>query len=236
MAFRFFQDENKTRVWPAGSPLLAGRNNLDPGGPIEKGFGLPWTVDPRLTWLDYNCWIECYLDSGLAVHRPLPQSDDPVDTLASQSVSPVDADAPSAKTGLVLQSKAHFRDVVQRMAASRYRFGLKGYALRAGYQIPVPGLKTVGGVPAVLEEEAVAYNRIVGNLSGIPLWYAAWTLWYTVVVPPTKEQAPPPNFAMAISGDQKLPKFIQAPFSTGDSNSVPALPTGDLIGVLRGAK
>jgi hypothetical protein len=132
MAFRFFQEENRTRRFPQGTTVLGGRDNDDSGNPIEEGFGLPWMVNPRLTWVDYNCWIECYLDSGLAIHRPLPQSNDAVDSLSSQTISPLDVNAPSQKEGVHLVSKAKYQDVVQRMATSRYRFGLKGYGLRAG--------------------------------------------------------------------------------------------------------
>jgi len=221
MAFRFFQNENLANKIPENSFFLSGESNADDGQPIESGFGLPWSIDPRLTWMTYNCWIECYLDSGMALHKPLPQSTVSTDTLSSQIVSPLDTSAPSNKNGVNLVSKQNFFDVAQRMATSTYRFCLLGYGIRAGYQIPIPGLKTVAGVPAIYERSGPCWNRVVGNLSGIPLFLASWELWYFVTLPPRQDQEPPPDFANAIRATQELPDVQQVAFSTGDYNSVP---------------
>ncbi len=221
MSFRFFQDENITSGISSVSKVLAGISDGDTGIPIEQGFGLPWTKNPTFTWMDYNCWIECYLDSGIVLHKPLPYSEDTIDTLSSQFVSPIDKNAPQNKHGVNLVSKGHYVDVAQRMATSTYRFCLRGYGIRIGYQIPIPGLKTVAGVEAIYERSGPCYNRIVGNLSGIPLWLGAWELWYFVTLPPVSDQEPPPNFSEAIRGDQELPVQVQAPYSTRDYDAVP---------------
>ena len=234
MAFRFFVPEATARNAPPPANFLIGSSNSSDNTTVEKGITLSWTVNPRLTWWDYNCWIECYLDSGIALHKPLPQKDDTIDTPASQLVSPIDANAPANKNGVNLISRGSFTDVVQRMASSTYRFALKGYGVRAGYQIPIPGIKTVAGVPAIFERSGACYNRIIGNLSGIPLWYATWELWYVVTIPPTEAQEPPPNFAEAIRGEQDLPAAIQVPFSAGDYNAVPGAPPGGNLGFIPG--
>jgi len=228
-AFRFFQNENAANNLPERSSFLSGISNDDDGSVLEQGFGLPWTVNPLVTWMDYNCWIECYLDSGMALHKPLPQSEDPIDILSSQIVSPIDQKAQVNKNGVQLVSSGKFADIVQRMASSTYRFCLLGNGLRIGYQIPIPGLLTVAGVEAIFERSGACYNRVVGNLSGIPLFFAAWELWYVVTMPPKQAQEPAPNFSAAIRAAQDLPENIQVPYSTADYNSV--LSTGN-IGLL----
>jgi hypothetical protein len=227
MVFRFFQDENKAQGI-TGSQVQAGISNADDGRIIEKGITLPWLFNPRYSWMAYQCWIECHLDSGMVLHKPLPQSNPEPDTLASGFVSPLDNDFESNVAGVNLKSTGNYTDVVQRMANSDYRFVLKGYGMRAGYQIPIPGLKSVGGVDAVPDERQFGQNTIVGNCSGIPIWYAEWDLWYFVNLPPTKAQVPPPNVALHIAGDQQLSPTIQAPYSQPDGNAVAAIPQTNL--------
>ena len=101
-----------------------------------------------------------------------------------------------------------------------------GWARRAGYQIPIPKLVTVAGVQAVPHDEVPqeAFNRIIGNLSGIPLWFARWQLWYTTAVPPRAAQDPPTELASHIGARAPLPTGVQVPVSIPDQNSAPSAP------------
>ena len=129
-----------------------------------------------------------------------------------------------------------YNDIAQRMATSTYRFVLKGYGLRAGYQIPVPALKTVAGVTAIPDEvQWSSGNVIVGNLGGIPVYRCSWELHYFVIAPPKAQQLSPPNVADGISADDELPDEIQVPYSPKDLQSVPAIvappkPPGFFVG------
>lgn len=227
MAFDLFLDENEAANLAANAGFQVGVSDLDPAGnPVEQGIKLSW-ADPTSSWVYYECGIECYLDSGIVVHRHLPQSDPNADTLSSCDVTDSDLRT-KIDAGVNVKSVDDFADVRQRMAHSVYRFRLFGQAMRVGYQVPIPGLKKVGGVNAVPddEQEQYAVNWISGNYSGVILWRAEWSLWYTVTVPPTEDQPAPDNLAAQIDGDELPPDQMQAPYSQPDDeaeNSAPAL-------------
>lgn len=220
--FNFFQDENKAQG--ATGRTEVGKSNVDSGQLAELGVQLPWVKDPEYSYLVYDCWVECVLDPGIALHRPLPQSPSPIDTLASADVAVI-ASSLDTTHGVNHASQGRFTDIAQRMANSEYRFILHGFALRAGYKVPIPGLKSVAGVPAIPDYPQRAYNKIVDNCSGIPLFLAEWELHYFVLLPPTSEQLPPPNIADHIRPDVKLPEGMNVPLSQVDQNAIPGSST-----------
>jgi hypothetical protein len=248
-AFRFFLPENTAQGVTGTS--LAGISDADNGALIEKGITLPWVQAANVSWLDYKIWIEVHLDSGMVVHKPLPQTYQTVDTLAAVLADPNFSANGSASVaalsktpidqfntaGVNIQSKGKYTDFLQRMATSDYRFVLKGYGLRAGYQVPVPGIVSVGGIPAIPEKQWSLGNRLEGNFSGVPVFFNQWELWYLVTVPPVKNQLPPPNVAEHIRADVELPTGgMQVPYSWPDMNAVQTLPPPTIppIGPTRG--
>jgi hypothetical protein len=206
--------------------ILAGVQDYDDGSLPELGVNLPWTVDPIASWLDYRCWIECYLDSGLVLHKSLPQTQQDADTLGSISV--FDPKLDEFIGGVNLVSEGKYTDTIQRMATSEYRFCLRGWGTRAAYQIPVPYLISVGGVPAFPDDSEKQYalgNVLRANYSGIPVFFNAWKLWYTIAVPPTKAQVPPPNVAEHLNGDAQPPSTaMAASYGQPDQNAVRSPP------------
>lgn len=216
-------DENVAVGLPQTSPYKAGISNVDPGLAIEEGFKLPGiTGQANGTFVMYQCWIENLLDAGIAIHRTLPQGEYAPDQLGTTFVD--DPKADMATKGINIVSGGRFTHVAQRMADSVYRFALRGYGVRYGYQVPIPKLRTVGGVEAIPDERQWCYNRPVGAWGGIPIWQAEWDLHYVVIVPPTRQQVPPPNLADHIRGDAELPTQVQVPYSQPDSNSQPSAP------------
>jgi hypothetical protein len=142
-----------------------------------------------------------------------------VDTLATVAIDDPSYDL-NATGGVNTVSAGGYKDFVQRMATSTYTFRLRGYGLRAGYQIPIPGLVSVAGVTAYPTENQHAYNMVASNWSGIPVFFARWDLEYTVSKPPTDQLTPPPNVAGHVRGDVELPDSIQAVYTDPDANSV----------------
>lgn len=196
------------------------RNN-DSTQNSEQGVGLPWSRDPAGSYLYYDCTVDCMLDSGIVVHNRLPQINNLPDSLASLYLDDPNIDQYTNR-GVNLKSNDQFTDIVQRMGHARYYFRLYGRAIRVGYQIPIPALKTIGGVAAIPYDQNPqrAFNKIQGNYSGVILWYAEWSLWYTTALPPTTNTVPNPNPAAHIDGTVAPPAQMQAPFSQPDDNAV----------------
>ncbi len=242
-------NENVAQGLSPTNTFQAGVTNVDTGRPTQRGILLPWVIDPSRSWLNYVCWIACKLDSGIVVHRQLPQTAQEADTLgsaaietftASGSVPPVNATFPApsfedenplntlSDRGVNLKSRGNYTDTVQRMAHSVYRFCLQGWARRAGYQIPIPALVSVAGVQAIPDDEMPleGFNVVIGNNGGVPIYFARWSLWYTTAKPPTEAQPPPDNLAELIGAIDPayLPEGIQMPVSAPDQKSVPSGP------------
>lgn len=222
--FNLFQDNNKALGAAAGTNnnQQIGVNNIDGNAHPEDALKFPVLVDPISSWIAYRCWIECHLDAGIALHKPLPQSAQPIDTLASAFIDDADLDKNIKDVNYI--SKGSYTDIEQRMATSTYTFKLRGCALRVGNRIPVPALKSIAGVPAIpAEVQKIKGPLVLSNFSGIPVYYTEWELWYYVTVPPQKAQTPPPNLAEHIRGDAKSPVGgIAVPQSPPDWNAVTA--------------
>lgn len=233
-----------------------GVNNVDPSKVIEQDILLPWASDTLSSWVYYDCTVEAHLDSGIVVHNQLPQVDNTPDTLAACRIDAPNLDAilgigadgtrgavvggaeppPSRSTGrgpagVHLRSNDRYADTIQRMAHSRYWLRLYGQALRIGQQVPIPGIVTIGGVPAIPYDRNPqwAFNRIFpgGSYGGVILWHAAWSLWYTTAVPPHTNAIPAVDAAAHVSVDTRgtpTGRGIQAPYSPADDNSLPQGP------------
>lgn len=218
-----FKNENASSKLPPAGRFQVGRSDLDNDAIIESGIDIPWASDPAGSYVYYDCTIGVMLDSGVVVHNRLPQVDNTADSLSSTTLDSSNLDRLTDR-GVNLQSNDRFTDIVQRMGHSRYWFRIWGQALRIGYRIPIPGIRTIGGVPAIPHDNNPqwATNSIVpgGNYGGIPLWRAMWSLWYTVVVPPTANTIPAADPSAHITGDRRLPAGVQSPWSPADDNTI----------------
>jgi hypothetical protein len=234
-----FKNTNVALGLSAKGPFQVGRNDVDPGTVAEKGVLIPWASDPASSWCYFDCAIGTMLDSGIVVHNRLPQVNKGFDTIAMSALDDPKLDVFKGN-GVNLTCKDQYTDIVQRMGHARYWFRIWGQALRFGYQIPIPGIKTIGGVPAIPYDRNPqwGYNTIApgANYSGVILWYAQWSLWYTTSVPPVNDTVPASDPAAHIVGTATLPTGMQAPFSQPDSDAL-AQSGGSLpIGVALGGK
>lgn len=206
-----------------GSKLQVGLYNVD-SGEQETKIRLP-VPSERASWLYYDITLGCVLDSGIVVHRALPQVDNTADTLASCDITDPNIDVITGR-GVNLISNDSFTDAVQRMAHSQYWFRLWGQAMRIGEQVPIPQLKSVAGVTAVPHDKNPqwAYNRIAGNYSGQVLYHAQWSLWYTLASAPNAQQPPLQNLAQHIAAGGDKSDSMQAPWTLPDDDAVPSGP------------
>lgn len=217
-----FREENAEVGLVKVNDYRVGRVNFDPDENIEENIQIPFASDPEATWVYYDCAVGVMLDSGIVVHNRLPQVDRTADTLSALNLDDPNLDRFTG-FGVNLKCVDQYKDIVQRMGHSRYWFRLWGQALRIGHQVPIPGIKTIGGVPAIPYDlnPQWGYNRIApgGNFSGAILWHAQWSLWYTTAVPPTKDDIPAADPSAHITGKAKTPKEFQSPHSQADDNA-----------------
>jgi len=230
-----FLHSNVVYGLPANDPAQVGKTNNDSDSIIEQAIGIPWSSNREASWVYFDCAVGVMLDSGIVVHNRLPQyKSSAFDTLASVALDDPKFDA-LAGPGVNVACRDQYTDIIQRMGHARYWFRLWGQALRVGYKIPIPGIKTIGGVPAIPYDKNPqwAYCGIApgGNYSGVILWRAQWSLWYTTAVPPKNQTIPEADPSAHITGTSELPKEMQAPYSRADDNAK-RTPTFDVPGIV----
>lgn len=223
-----FKDTNTFYRLPPNGELQVGRSNGDQAEVVEQDVSMPWAASPQASYVYYECTVGVMLDSGIVVHNRLPQVNRAFDTLASADASDPAVDKITG-LGVNLRCQDQYRDIVQRMGHSRYWFRLWGQALRVGYQVPIPGIRFIGGVPAIPYDKNPqwAYNTIApgGNYSGVILWRAQWSLWYTTSVQPANNDIPVADPSAHIVGTAPIPRLIQSPYTRPDDNATTGTPT-----------
>jgi len=217
-----FLDNNVASGLPANAAFQVGITDVDPNTTIEDNISIPWSSDPSGSYVYYECSVGSMLDSGIVVHNRLPQVNNLPDSLSAVALDDPNLDT-YTNIGVNLKCMDQYTDIVQRMGHARYWFRIWGQALRVGYQVPIPGIKMIGGVPAIPYDRNPqwAYNCIApgANYSGVILWYAQWSLWYTTAVPPTSNTIPAADPSAHISGVVPPPTGMQAPYSQADDNA-----------------
>lgn len=228
-----FQDNNIASGIAKKSQFQVGESDIDNNLVAERNITIPTVNSVEATWVYFDCNISVMLDSGIVVHNRLPQVDREADALSINSLYGSAAyEKTLDATGVNLKCKDQYTDIVQRMGHARYWFRLYGKALRIRYQIPIPGIKFIGGVPAIPYDKNPqwAYNSIVpgGNFGGVIMWRAEWSLWYTTATPPILQTIPASDPSGHITGTSQQPRETQAPFSEADDNAVAFAPVAPL--------
>lgn len=218
-----FQDNNTAVGIPPTSPIEQGISNFDDNLLVEDGILIPSVPDPVGSYVYYDCTVGVMLDSGMVVYNRLPQVNNAADTIAAALFSSPNLDQITGP-GVNITCQDQYQDILQRMGHARYWFRLWGQALRIGYQVPIPAIKTVGGVPVVPYDKNPqwGFNRIFpgGNYGGLILWHAQWSLWYTTLVPPVNQSIPAADLQGHVLGTQQQPQDgIQSPWSQADDEA-----------------
>lgn len=235
-----FRNENEIVGLLPNARYQQGKTNIDNEGVVEDGVTLPWNDDYEASYLYYDCTVIAVLDSGIAVHNRLPQINRTTDVLSSVFLDDVNLSI-VADRGVNLKSNDQYEDIVQRMSHSRYWFNIRGRAIRAGYQVPIPAIKYIGGAPAIPHDDNPqwAYNKMApsANFGGVIVWYAQWSLWYTTAVPPTTNYIPAANPSSHVNNTIP-PKDIQVPYGPLDNNTIlgGTSPVPNTPSILNGAR
>jgi hypothetical protein len=195
--------------------LFGSWKDPDSGQSPDSGITLDTLLAPEVSWLNYQCWFETELDPGTALLKSLPQASYPIDTLSS--VDAYATTAQSAKGSVNLTSQSKQADNVVRVTTSTYKVTLKGYGVRVGYDIPVPGLVSWAGVKPVPGKQWDSGPQIIDQYCGIPVYLVAWKLEYFVPVPPAvpagQRQFAPPNLGAMIADTNTPSAKVQIPIS-----------------------
>lgn len=136
------------------------------------------------SWGEYQMRLAITSTEQKTRHKPIPPP----------SASPT----PSTASGMESTSTDGFKfpasntpDIIQQFGEPSYSVVLSGYAARAGYQIPIPRLATVGG-QAVQSLGTVAEQAVLMDLAGVPLYGAWWSTEYMLLGAPTSPVEMPP--------------------------------------------
>lgn len=194
----------------------------------ELSVQFPGCPSPDQAWLNYGCWFELQLDPGTSLHKPLPGGTFAYDSLSTPaSAGDAGAAVESVLGGTNLKSSSTQSDYAVRAATSTYKVTLKGFGVRAGYTIPVPGLVSFAGItPVPTKWQKVIGDKLVGNFNGIPIYFKYWELPYLIPVPPIgPTQLPPPNLAAHIGATTPVPSTIPVPQSLPQPNTLPVRET-----------
>lgn len=172
-------------------------------------------LNPFNSWLFYSIWLVWNERSGAVRHKLLLPPDD---SAARNPAIPESGPTPAGGVwGGRLGSDDSIRDQtgpgvtpaegrgsrttdpVQRPVGPSRRIWLKGRGVRLGYRVPVPILKTVGGVP-VVEVERWIEEKPIGAVAGIPIYRTDWAIEYMVPGAPTGAIEMPANPILGIDG------------------------------------
>jgi hypothetical protein len=174
-----------------------------------------------LSWVDLVAWLSVETDSGVTVGILLPSS--PLSLGANTGVwqqllssglpegalestfFPQAADLTTGQQNS--QSQAQGTTFVQYRTSPILYVTLHGYAIRVGYQIPIPQLLSVGGLDAVpcgRTDMGEGFEQCtIGNL-GWPLFFAKWKLRYVIAAKTGTPQASTPNGPFRVPTNQLL--------------------------------
>ena len=177
------------------------------------------SVDPEKSWLSYACRLEVVnkantvrlktlpetqlpsLTSGRAAGEmgevPLPSGASTAGQQAIRQLQNIQQQLSAAQAGRLRSSANIPKDPVQQRASPSYRAYLIGHGIRAGNPVPIPRLKSVGGVIPIPKEGMISKNRIVANFEGVPIVRSDWILEYLVPEEPDRNSLViPPNPAL----------------------------------------
>jgi hypothetical protein len=116
-------------------------------------------------------------ESNVAIHKPIPTKKGDIKPGALENPE-VTSLGLAAETGQPEfdDGKAPEEKVQEPVGPDRF-VTLQGYAKRLGYRIPVPELKSFGGVDVIRISRQSA-EKIDGAIAGLPVWHMAWSVTY----------------------------------------------------------
>jgi hypothetical protein len=199
-------------VQMGGGQLIPGIAGKSVGGVIassgaDSGLAALFPpVTPNNSWMDFQPWLSVETESGLVIGSTLPPTPLsqgansgawqplvqglPGGSALESTFFPQAADVglgqPGSQnqgSGNSLQATFDNPTFVQQRTQPIVYVTLHGYAVRAGFQIPIPQLLTVGGLtatPCGRADRGEGFEQTaIGNVT-VPLYVAKWKLRYVL--------------------------------------------------------
>lgn len=190
-----------------GTPLMGSEGDNKLTASVERSGDGQTSMGTKESWMDFQNKLHYEQDQNKARHRFYQ-------------------DVPRMSPGPSLQNKStdtgHFtfpegtsahNEVIQDFGAPSYTITMFGYGVRAGHGVPIPQLRTVGGLTAVRYGTPTVVREIAGYLpvqsegqKPIPIQVAAWSIPYAIDNSPGNHLGEPANY-MAGYGNTNDPAF-----------------------------
>lgn len=161
---------------------INGRNELLT---LEKFFTT--TCPPvNKSWIDYKIWFEEVSEASYALHQKTyaasvsgfkesPGNNQRTDQAAPNPASQLDE--------LLTSNDPNRYNVYQPTTGYKHYVIMKGYAIRACYNIPVPSLQSYGKNGNVIHVNTVTEERVLGGSGPVIFWGRTWQRLYILPVP-----------------------------------------------------
>lgn len=133
-----------------------------------------YVPDANYSYLDYYMWIETDFVRGTASQSILQK---PETDFGSPTMTDDSAFSPGASGTLI-------KNIVQQASKTTYYVTLKGFAHRAGHQIPCPTITSIGGETPV-KVNGFFKNLPTKNALGVVIYSAQWSIRYAIAGVPS---------------------------------------------------
>lgn len=167
--------------------------NPGAGGGIEGAAGVGIVAQAAIAgavaWIKADIRLEADEDDCIAVHKPLTGAVGTKEIVGDFQI--MEGIAAGAAGGAKPGASAKVPDIVQRVSAPSIRVRLRGELIRAIHQIPLPMLRSIGGVVPIMARQWFSSGK-AGNISGsaIPIFHTVFVQEYILPTPPSSYGVP----------------------------------------------
>lgn len=155
------------------------------------------------SWISWNCEVIYEETTGrLARHSPMggtiqkiitPAIDNQIQQSFGRSAFANQISYYDGGTILGSAVNTQAPSILQEVREPDARVILQGWAIRLGYQIPIPSLVSVGGQTAHLNRIVRTMGKVLAIHEGEPLFLQAWMVEYLLEGPPSQSYVLPAN-------------------------------------------
>lgn len=143
---------------------------------IYQALQMPCPPPQESSWVSYKYWFDFARTTSTVVHRMIGTAD-------ATNPTNFSAGNPASEPSYNIQNSQVTPNIVQAQGASLTEVTLSGYAVRIGNKISPPNLLGIGNNPAVLKQDNVTPNALIGYTGDCPIYAIRWKRTYHVYDP-----------------------------------------------------